>query len=348
MSRMILFRLLSNVRAVAVVAFMVAMPVDAMAELVADFYAGKTITIYVGFTAGGGYDLYARQLAPFLTKHIPGRPAVIVKNMPGAGSLKLAVYMQNVAPRDGTELATVSRGAPAEALLAGNRIKFDPVIFNWIGSMNNEVSICALMAQSGAATLEDLKKREFLLGTHGIGSDSALFAVFIKNLFGVKLKILTGYSGTNESILAMERGEVDGNCGWSWSTAKQTHPHWFRDKTVNIIMQMALSKHPDLPDVPAVTEFARNHDEKSQIDLVLSRQLMGRPFFAPPAVPPERIAALRKAFMDAMKDFEFADAAEKANLEINPVPGEEVQALVERLFKAPAHVVAATRKNTEF
>src|SRR5207248_1632107 len=141
---------------------------------------------------------------------------------------------------DGTELATVSRGAPAEALLARSKINFDPVVSNWIGSMNNEVSICAMMARSGAVTFEDLKKREFSLGTQGRGSDSALFAVFIKNLFGAKLRIVTGYSGTNESILAMERGEVDGNCGWSWSIAKQTHPHWFNDKTVNVIMQMAL------------------------------------------------------------------------------------------------------------
>src|SRR5882762_4361971 len=158
---------------------MVAMPVDAMAELVADFYAGKTITIHVGFTAGGGYDLYARQLAPFLTKHMPGKPTVIVKNMPGAGSLKLAVYMQSVAPRDGTELATVSRGLPAEALLMDSKINFEPIVSNWIGSMNNEVSICAVMARSGAATLEDLKRRDFLLGTQGRGSDSALFALFI-------------------------------------------------------------------------------------------------------------------------------------------------------------------------
>src|SRR5262245_47623326 len=270
----------------------------AVAQSVAEFYAGKTLNITVGFSAGGGYDLYARAIAPYLSKHLPGKPTVVVRNLPGAGSLKLAIYMQQVAPRNGTEIATVSRGAPVEDLLVGSKTNFDPVQSSWIGSMNNEVSVCAVMAKSGVATLEDMRKKELAFGTQGKGSDSELFAVFVKNLFGVKLKVITGYPGTNESILAMERSEVDGNCGWSWSSVKQSRPDWIRDRAINIIMQMALSKHPDLPNAPLITDFAKTPAEKAQVELVMSRQTMGRPFFAPPGVPADRVAALRKAFMD--------------------------------------------------
>ena len=315
------------------------------ADSVAEFYAGRTVTIQVGYSVGGGYDLYARTLAPSLAKHIPGKPSIVVKNLPGAGSLKLAIYMQSVAPRNGTEIATVSRGAPVEDLLVGSKTNFDPLGSSWIGSMNNEVSVCLTMARTGAATLEDLRRKEYSFGTQGKGSDSELFAVFVRNLLGAKLKVITGYPGTNESILAMERGEVDGNCSWSWSSAKQSRPDWLKDKVVNIIMQMSLTKHPDLPDVPLVMEYARNDSERAQMELLLSRQIMGRPFFVPPGVPADRVAALRKAFMAALDDPEFKALSDRLKLEINPVSGEDVQALVEKVLKTPVDVVAAARRN---
>ena len=317
------------------------------AETVAEFYAGKTLTIHVGFSSGGGYDLYARVLAPHLAKHIPGKPQVIVKNLPGAGSLKLVSYMQSVAPRNGTEMATVTRGAPVEELLTNSKTGMDPTGSQWIGSMNNEASLCVVNASTGVQDLAGMRAKELSFGTQGKGSDSELFAVFIKNLLGVKLKVVTGYPGTNESILALERKEVDGNCGWSWSSAKQLRPAWFKDGTVNIIMQMSLTKHPDLTHVPLIGEFAKTPEEKQQVELVMSRQVMGRPFYFPPGVPSDRVAAVRKAFMDALADPEFKAAADKAQLEVNPVSGDELQALVGKLVKTSPAIVAATRRSIE-
>ena len=319
----------------------------AQADNVASFYSGKIVNIQVGYTVGGGYDLYARALAPYLAKHMPGSPQVLVKNMPGAGSYKLAAWMQSVASRDGTEIATITRGAPVEEMLGGMKTNFDPLKANWIGSMNNEVSICIVNAKTGVKSIADMRTKEISFGTQGKGSDSEMFAVFLKSLFGLKIKVINGYPGTNESILAMERGEVDGNCGWSWTTAKQNRPQWFKDGTVNIIMQMALSKHPELPNVPLITEMARNDAERAQIELVMSRQTMGRPFFVPPDVPADRVAALRSAFMAAMKDPEFLAQAERMKLETNAVSGQDVQALVVKLLDAPADIVAMTRRNVE-
>jgi tripartite-type tricarboxylate transporter receptor subunit TctC len=315
------------------------------AQTVAEFYAGKTVSLQVGYTPGGGYDLYARVLAQHLGKHIPGRPSIVVKNMPGAGSIKLATYMHTVAPRDGTEIATIARGLPVEDLLNGTKTNFDPVAQNWIGSMNAEASVCLVMARTGVKTIADMKTKELSFGTQGKGSDSELFARFVGGLFGVKTKIISGYPGTNESILAMERGEVDGNCGWSWTSAVGSRPQWFKDGTAVNLMQFAEKRHPDLKDVPTMSELVKTDAERAQVELVTSRQVMGRPFLLPPGVPADRVAAMRKAFMDALNDPEFKASAEKSKLEINPVSGEEVQALVKRLLATPAEVVAATRKN---
>ena len=310
-------------------------------------YPSRPVKIVVPFGAGGPADVYARVLAPHFSRHLPGKPQVIVKNLPGAGSLKLVSYMQSVAARNGTEMATVTRGAPVEELLTNSKTGMDPVGSQWIGSMNNEASVCAVNATTGVKDIAGMRTTELSFGTQGKGSDSELFAVFIKNLLGVKLKVVTGYPGTNESILAMERKEVDGNCGWSWSSAKQSRPAWFKDGTVNIIMQMSLTKHPELGHVPLIGEFAKTPAEQAQVELVMSRQVMGRPYYFPPGVPADRVAAARKAFMDAIADPEFKAAAEKAQLEINPVSGEDLQALVAKLLKTPPEIVAATRRNIE-
>lgn len=317
----------------------------AMADPVEDFYKGRTVTINVGYTAGGGYDVYARALAQFIGKHIPGNPSIVVKNVPGASSLKLANQMFAIAPKDGSEIATIARGAPVHDMLGGSGMRFDPVKFNWLGSMNNEISVCVSSYRSPIKTFADLQKTELVVGGQGKSSDSEVFAMFVKNLFGAKVKLISGYPGTKESILAMERGEVDGNCGWSWTSAKQMKSDWIKEGKLNILMQQALSKHPDLPNVPLITEFAKTDAEKAQIELVMSRQTMGRPFLAPPDVPADRVAALRKAFMATMSDPQFKAFADKSKLEVNPVPGEEVQALVERVRKTPAEVVAMAREN---
>jgi tripartite-type tricarboxylate transporter receptor subunit TctC len=320
----------------------------ARADAVSDFYKGKTLTIYVGYTAGGGYDLYARTLAQFYSKFIPGHPTIVVSNMPGAGSLKLANWMYAVAPKDGTAMATIARGAPVQDLLGDTGVHFDASKFNWIGSMNNEVSICATSYRAKAKTFDDMKKYETVMGGQGRTSDSEVFARFVKNLFGLKIKIVSGYPGTKQSILAMERGEVDGNCGWSWSSAQKEVPEWIKDHKLNIIMQMALQKHPDMPKVPLITEFAKNDDQKQQVELLMSRQTMGRPFFVPQDVPADRVAALRKSFMDTIHGPAFQAFIKKGKIEVDPVDGKDLQDLVVRVRHTAPEVVAEVRKNIGF
>ena len=317
----------------------------AAADAVEDFYKGKNLTIYVGYTAGGGYDLYARALSPYIGRHIPGHPTVIVKNMPGGSSLKLANWMYSVAPKDGTSMATIARGAPVHDLLGGSGVRYDANKFGWIGSMNNEVSVCVTSFRSPVKTLADMQKTQVVVGGQGKSSDSEVFAMFVKNMFGAKIKLISGYPGTKQSILAMERGEVDGNCGWSWTSAKSLRPDWIRDGKLNIIMQQALVKHPDLPNVPLITDLARNEAEKDQMDLIFSRQTMGRPFLTTPDVPAARLAALRAAFMTTMSDPAFKAFVDKAKIEVNPVTGEEVQKLVAKVRKTSPEVIAMAREN---
>lgn len=328
-------------------AIALAVPAAATADEVADFYAGKQLTVYVGYTTGGGYDTYARALARYYGDHLPGNPSIIVQNMPGGSSLKLANWMYSIAPKDGTAIATIARGAPVHDMLGGSGVRFDPLRFNWIGSMNNEVSVCVTAARSPVRTFADLQQQETVVGGQGRSSDSEVFARFAKNLLGAKIRLISGYPGTAESIMAMERGEVDGNCGWSWTSAKTLRPDWTKPGGMNILMQMALVKHPDLPDVPLITDFARNESEKAQMEMVFSRQTMGRPFLTAPDVPEARVAALRKAFMDTLSSTAFKEFAEKAKLEINPVSGEDLQALVERVRKTPPDVVEAARRNID-
>jgi tripartite-type tricarboxylate transporter receptor subunit TctC len=329
-------------------ALFLAMPgAGAAADEVSEFYEGKQLTIYVGYSTGGGYDTYARALGRYYADQMPGKPSVIVKNMPGGSSIKLANWMYSIAPKDGTAIATIARGAPVHDMLGGSGVRFDPLLFNWVGSMNNEVSVCVTHARSPVKTFAQLQQQQVVVGGQGKSSDSEVFARFAKNLLGAKIKLISGYPGTKESILAMERGEVDGNCGWSWTSAQKLRPEWTKPGGMNILMQMALVKHPDLPQVPLVTDFARNPAEKAQMELVFSRQTMGRPFVAPPDVPKARVAAMRKAFMDTLASAPFKAFADKAGLEINPVPGEELQALVERVRKTPKDVVEATRRNID-
>ncbi len=307
------------------------------------FYRGKNVALVIGYSVGGGYDTYARLLARHLGRHVPGNPSIVPQNMPGAGSQKSLEYILNHAPKDGLTIGTFSRSLAVAPLI--DKAKYDPRRLEWVGSISTDSTVCVAWHQSGIKTWDDMKTKQFTVGGLGRGSDPEIYAILMREMFKLNVKLVSGYPGSNDVILAMERGEVDGNCGWSWTTAKQNRPQWFKDGTVNIIMQMALSKHPELPNVPLVTEIARNDAERSQIELVMSRQTMGRPFFAPPDVPAARVAALRRAFMAAMKDPEFLAQAQRMKLETNAVSGEEVQALVTKLLNAPADVVAMTRRN---
>ena len=307
----------------------------ARAQSEADFYKGKNVDLYIGYSAGGGYDVYGRIVARHIGKHLPGKPNVVPKNMEGAGSLRLTNWLAKVAPKDGTAFGIISRSTAFDPLFGYPGAQFTGTDLTWIGSANNEVSVCVSMAGSGVATIEEARVKELAMGASGPNDDTGQFPKVINGLLGTKFKVVTGYPGGNDVVLAMERGEVQGRCGWSWSSLLSTHKDMLDNKRINLLLQTALTKHPDLPNVPVITELAQTDEQKQMIRLFFARQVMGRPFVAPPDLPPERLAVLRKAFLDTMKDPEFLAEASKSKLEINPVSGEEVQELVRELYKTP-------------
>ena len=310
------------------------------AQSVADFYKGKNVDLYIGYSGGGGYDVYARVLARYMGKHMPGNPNFVPKNMPGAGSLVLANWLYNVGPKDGSAFGTIGRGTGFDPLLGNAKAKFEAAKFNWIGSMNDEVSVCGVWHTTGINKLEEIMQKEVIVGGTGPAADTDQFPKILNGVLGTKFKIVAGYPGGNDVNLAMERGEVQGRCGWSWSSVIATHKQWYDKKEYRVLAQLSLSKHPDLPDVPLVTDFAKTDEQKQIFRLVFARQVMGRPFLAPPGLPEDRVAALRKAFMETMKDPAFMAEADKAKLEITPVPGEDVQKLVIDVHKETSPEIA--------
>jgi tripartite-type tricarboxylate transporter receptor subunit TctC len=322
-----------------VLACLALFPAVAGAQSPADFYKGRNVDMMIGYSVGGGYDVYARLIAKHLGKHIPGNPTVTPKNMEGAGSLRLANWLYNVAPKDGTVIGTIGRGTGFDPMLGHKNAQFDGTKFTWIGSANDEVSVCVVWnGRTKITKFDDLLTTQLNIGGTGAAADTDQFPRIINGVLGTKMKIITGYPGGNDVNLAMERGEVDGRCGWSWSSVKSTRASWITDKKITILMQLSLAKHPDLPDVPLITDLAKNDDQRQVLKLIFARQALGRPYLAPPAVPADRAAALRKAFMDTMKDPEFLAEAEKAKLEVTPVSGEEVQTLVGDIYRTPPEV----------
>jgi tripartite-type tricarboxylate transporter receptor subunit TctC len=311
---------------------------DAHAQDPAAFYKGKTIDLYIGYSGGGGYDIYARALARGMGRHIPGSPTIVPKNMPGAGSLVLANWLYNVGPKDGTAFGIIGRGTGFDPLLGSKKAQFDAVKFNWIGSMNDEVSVCVAWHTSGIATLDQVRQQQLTVGGTGPAADTDQFPKVLNATIGTKFKVVTGYPGGNDVDLAMERGEVMGRCGWSWSSVIATHRNWIDQKKINVLAQLALRKHPDLANTPLIMDFAKTEEERQIFELVFARQPMGRPFLAPPGIPAERVAVLRKAFMDTLADKQFLAEAERMKLEINPVAGEAVQKLVQDVHRTPAAV----------
>lgn len=328
----------------AALALLLVVPGVAAADPVEDFYKGKTVSMQIGYSPGGGYDLYARVLARHIGKYIPGKPSVVPQNRPGAGSLILANWLYNVAPKDGTVMGTFARGMAMEPLVGGDGTEFDANKFNWIGSITNEVSICGFTAKSGIRTWQDMVTKTYTVGGTGSGSDTDVFPSVLKNMFGAKLKLIPGFPGGADVVLAVERGELDGRCGWSWSSVVSRSKALFDSKQVIPTVQISLKKHPDLPDVPLVTEYARNTEELDALKLILSRQAMARPFAAPPGIPAERVKALRDAFNATMKDPEFLAETAKVDLEVQPVTGEEIAALIADLYRAPKSVVELAKK----
>jgi tripartite-type tricarboxylate transporter receptor subunit TctC len=306
---------------------------------VAQFYKGRTIQLYIGYSVGGGYDLYARELARYLGAHIPGNPTIVPQNMPGAGSLRLANYLYNVAPKDGTAMATFARGMATEPLLGGTGTQFDARKFTWLGSITDEVSVCAFWHDSGVATWQDMLTKSYTVGGTGSASDTDVFPNAMKRIFHLNLKLITGFPGGSDVVLALERGEVQGRCGWSWSSLVSRNKQLYDTKQIFVPVQLALRKHEDLPDVPLIVDETRDPKELRALRLIFARQSMARPYVAPPGLPEERKQALRRAFDETMKDPAFLEEAKKTELEVHPVSGAEIDTLLTELYESPPEVV---------
>ncbi len=320
---------------------------SAAADEVADFYRGKQVKLIIGYAPGTGYDVHARLLGRHLGRHIPGEPTIIPQNMEGAGSLRAGLYVYNVAEKDGLSIGAMNRSmvlAPLLETIESNQADFDPRKLGWIGSINSATTVGVVWAASGLTKFDDLRQREVIVSSDQTTSDSYVFAQLMNNLLGTKLKVITGYSGTTASYLAMERGETTGYMGTSYSSLKSTKPDWIRDKKVNILIQVALKPDPELKGVPIITDLAKTATEKQALEVLLAPQEMARPYFTSPGVDPKRLAALQKAFMETMKDPAFIADAQKLSIDIDPMDGRDIVPLLDKIYKSTPEAVAAAKR----
>jgi tripartite-type tricarboxylate transporter receptor subunit TctC len=310
-----------------IVATLVAAGTPAAAETPEQFYAGKTIDLVIGYPPAGSNDVYTRLLSRHLGRHIPGNPNVVVKNMPGAGSFLALGHIYNVAPKDGS---VIGLGAPTSALdekLGTKGVRFKTAEFNWIGRIDSLINIVFMWKTSPVKTVADAQRIESTLSGTGAGSTVSIYPTVMNNVLGTKFKLIMGYKGSSEAQLAVERGEVEGH-STSWTAVKVGHPDWYPSKTISILVQFALKKHPELPDVPTVVELARNDEERAILRAVMNATEIGTAFFTTPGVPADRVTALRRAFDATMKDPEFLADAQRTKLTVGPLAGEELQKLV--------------------
>ncbi|EDM47925.1 Bug family tripartite tricarboxylate transporter substrate binding protein [Marinobacter algicola] len=315
-------------------------PVVASEQSEAEFYNGRTVQLMIGYSAGGGYDAYGRTLARHLGKHIPGNPNVVVKNVPGAGSLVLMNQIANTLPNDGTVLGAVNSGMPFEPLFGNEQAKFDVNEVSWLGNLSVVTSVGLFRKESGITKWQDLKTKQATVGATGAGSNTNTIPRVLAELFDLKMTVISGYPGSNDVGLAMERGEVDGMGSAFLSTIKAKNPDWLEpDGDVNIVFQLGRKRHPDLPDVPLVSEMATTDDQRRVVDLLGARLIMGRPYVAPPGMAPERLATLRNALEQTAADPEFLADANNQGLSIDFVDGQEMQTFFGEVYGYPEHIV---------
>jgi tripartite-type tricarboxylate transporter receptor subunit TctC len=304
-----------------------------------NFYAGKTITFIAGSAPGGGYDQLARLVSRHLGRHIPGEPAIVVQNMPAAGSLVAANLLFNSSPRDGTFIGLLQRGMLLAKLSMGTQVQFDLGKFNWLGSLNSETAVTLAWETSAVKTTRDLFDKQLVVGGE-TNVDPEITPLLYNNLIGTRFKIVNGYNGTTEIGLAMERGEVQGIGDWSWSSLKVQHADWLRDKKVRVLLQGALTRNPELPDVPDALSFAKGDVEKRTLQLFFTQKTAARPMVAPPGIPADRLAMLRDGIAALGKDAEFLADAERSKLEVGVISGAEVEKAIGLITSAPAEVTA--------
>jgi tripartite-type tricarboxylate transporter receptor subunit TctC len=305
----------------------------------ADFYAGKNITILIAYAAGGTYDATARLLSRHMGRHIPGNPTFLAQNVPGSGGIKAILNLYSVAPRDGTALGMLPRSYAIEPAFNPQMAKYDPAKFSPIGSTSKEVSVGVVWHTRGIKSLNELQTQEITAGASGVIDDTGRFPTLIRKLTGSKIKVVVGYPGGNDVTMAMERGEVDARIGWSWGSLKSRSKAWLDEKKINLLIQMAVQKAPDLPDIPLIMDFAKTDTDRKALEMLFSPQISAWPLIAPPDVPKERIAILRRAFDATMKDPAFLADAEKIQIEIDPVSGEAMQQVVIRIASFDRSVI---------
>jgi tripartite-type tricarboxylate transporter receptor subunit TctC len=293
----------------------------------------------VGSAVGGGYDIYGRVFARHMSRHIPGNPTIIVKNMPAAAGLAAASALYATADKDGSVIAAFTNGAAMDPLFGNPGARFDAQKFNWLGSIGKLQNVCATWHESPVKTIEVTRAREVIVAAAGATSNTAIVPKTLNALLGTRFKVIGGYDAGTGLTLAMERGEAEGICGLSWSTIKVSRPHWIRDKLLNVIVQMGLTKLADLPDVPSALDLVTDPENKQVLELILIRQEAGRPFAAPPDVPADRVAALRQAFEATLVDPEFRAEAEKAQLEIEPLTAREIEQFLAKAYASPKPIV---------
>jgi tripartite-type tricarboxylate transporter receptor subunit TctC len=306
--------------------------------LAADYYAGKSLEFVVGSDPGGGYDIYARAVARHLPDHIPGHPVITVKNLPGAGSTRAGVYISTVAPKDGTSLGAVMPGAIIGPLLDDRpNLQFDPTKVVYIGTADSGVRVCTTFQNSRIKKFADAQQQKVVLGATAAGGATRDYAYLHNHTSGTKFEVVSGYQGTVDIALAMERGEVDGLCGWDWSSVKSQKADWVRDHKLNILVQVGLEPLAELTDlgVPQIWNFIPYESDRKVAELVISQQVFQRSYILPPGTPKEAVDILRKAFDETMRDPEFLADAEKLRISIAPLGGAEVEELVRKIYATP-------------
>jgi tripartite-type tricarboxylate transporter receptor subunit TctC len=316
-------------------------------EALAKFYKDKTVTIAVASSAGGGLDTFGRLLSRHLSKHIPGNPNVVVSNVPGAGGNILANNLYTIAPKDGTYMGVTFPSIMIDPLLNTNHRGYDPTKFNYVGNANSEVLVCLLRRDIGMKALNDFISANIIIGATAPGSTTADYPAITKGLLGAKFKLVTGYQGSREVTLAVEKNEVQGICGLGWSTVKVQFPDILKgDMFASVFVQEDLKGHPELnaKGVPLITSLAKNDEERQALAMFYSQNAFSRPFILPPGVPADRVAALRRIFMETIADPELQADARKMNIDADPTSGEELQRLIQEMYATPQHVVERVRK----
>lgn len=309
--------------------------------------AAQQVNFVVGYSPGASYDIYTRTFARHLGKHLPGNPSVVVQNMTGAGSLRSANYLFNTAPKDGNTIGMFARGLAMQPLLDKTGIQYDPRKFNWIGSISSDVSLVLSWHDRPFRTIDDVRKSEMIVAGTGSGADSVIFPYILNGVLGTRFKVVTGYPGAADFLLAVERREADGTAGVSWSGMNAARPEWVPGKKINVIVQLGLKRHPGMNPAPLVTDFAKSDSDRGVLELIFARQDMAYPIVAPPGTPSERVAVLRTAFEAVMRDPDYLADASKQHLESEFMTGPQIETLVSRILASPPAVVERAQQAIE-